>query len=78
MLMTDPPAAPSLPWRIGSSAVMGVVGALTRTFMYGLNSTETHGLESFLEVLDKRKDVDQRERGLITGQSVKYAQLTVD
>ena len=76
--MTDTPAAPSLPWRIGSSAVMGVVGSLTRTFMYVLNSTETHGLESFLEVLDKRKDVDDRERGLITGQYVTYAQLAID
>ena len=76
--MTDPPAAPSLPWRIGSSTVMGVVGTLTRAFMYGLNSTETHGLETFLEVLDKRKDVDQRERGLITGESVTYVQLAVD
>ena len=76
--MTDPPAPPSLPWRIGSSTVMGVVGSLTRAFMYGLNRTETHGLESFLEVLDNRKDVDQRERGLITGELATYAQLAVD
>lgn len=68
--MADQFAAPSLPWRIGSSATMGIVGALTRSFMYGLNSMETHGLDSFLDLLDKRKDVDQRERGLITGKRV--------
>lgn len=28
---------------------------------------EVIGLESFLETLDKRKDVDGRRRGLITG-----------
>ena len=65
--MADPPAAPSLPWRIASSTVMGLVGASVRTFMFGLNSTETHGLDNFLELLDKRKDIDKRERGLITG-----------
>ena len=65
--MADPPAAPSLPWRIGSSIIMGLAGASVRTFMFGLNSTNVHGLDGFLELLDRRRDVDNRERGLITG-----------
>ena len=68
--MAETTAAPSLPWRIASSTVMGFVGASVRSFMYGLNSTEAHGLDGFLELLEKRKDTDKRERGLITGKNV--------
>ncbi|KAL7626579.1 Lyso-phosphatidylcholine acyltransferase [Parahypoxylon ruwenzoriense] len=57
---------PSLPWRMTSSIVMGLTAALSRSFLYGLNSVEVIGLERFLDVLDKRKDVDKRQRGLIT------------
>ncbi|KAI1453599.1 hypothetical protein F4805DRAFT_442798 [Annulohypoxylon moriforme] len=57
---------PSLPWRMTSSMVMGLTAALSRGFLYGLNSVEVVGLDRFLEVLDKRKDVEKRERGLIT------------
>jgi hypothetical protein len=46
---------------------MGLTGALSRSFLYGLNNIEVTGLEGFLDILDKRKDVDGRERGLITG-----------
>ncbi|KAL8954776.1 MAG: hypothetical protein Q9183_006939, partial [Haloplaca sp. 2 TL-2023] len=64
----DPPSKePGLPWRIGSAAIMGFVGSASRLFMFGANSTEVHGLDSFLETLDRRKDPEQRERGLITG-----------
>lgn len=66
--MADAPATPSLPWRVGSTTVMGVVGAMTRSFMYGLNSVETRGLDGFLELLDRRKAVDGRERGLLTSE----------
>ncbi|KAF2714756.1 hypothetical protein K504DRAFT_456948 [Pleomassaria siparia CBS 279.74] len=45
---------------------MATVGALCRGFLYGLSSTEVHGLEGFLELLDERRDVEGRERGLIT------------
>jgi len=45
---------------------MGITGALSRSFLFGLNDTEVIGLDRFLEVLDGRKDVDARERGLIT------------
>ena len=68
--MAEPPAAPSLPWRIASSTVMGLVGASVRSFMYGLNSTEAHGLDGFIELLEKRRSIDRRERGLITGKRV--------
>ncbi|XDG01095.1 hypothetical protein ABKA04_000710 [Annulohypoxylon sp. FPYF3050] len=57
---------PSLPWRMTSSMVMGLTAALSRGFLYGLNSVEVVGLDRFLEVLDKRKDVEKRQRGLIT------------
>jgi monolysocardiolipin acyltransferase len=58
--------APSLAWRIGSSAIVGATGFLCRSFLAGASRLETHGLEAFLQLLDKRRDVDGRERGLIT------------
>ncbi|KAK6952985.1 hypothetical protein Daesc_005282 [Daldinia eschscholtzii] len=58
---------PSLPWRMTSSVIMGLTAALSRSFLYGLNSVEVTGLERFLEILDQRKDVEKRQRGLITG-----------
>lgn len=66
--MEDDPPPPSLPWRFGSATVMGVIGILTRTFMYGANSMETHGVDKFLNLVDERRDIDQRQRGLITGE----------
>ena len=62
---------PSLSWRIGSSITMGVIGVLSRLFMFGANKTEVHGLESFLELLDEREDINSRKRGLITGERVR-------
>jgi monolysocardiolipin acyltransferase len=46
---------------------MGVTGFLSRSFLFGLSNTEVIGLDRFLEVLDGRKDVGNRERGLLTG-----------
>lgn len=63
----DRPSSPSLPWRCSSSFVMGIIGSLSRGFLYGLNHMEVIGLERFMETLDKRKDIQGRERGLITG-----------
>lgn len=65
--MADDPPSPSLLWRSGSTAVMGIVGTLTRAFMHGPNWQDAHGLDDFLELLDKRTDVEGRQRGLITG-----------
>ena len=62
-----PPTGPSLPWRFGSSLLMGLTGSIFRGFLYGLNYMEVTGLEKFMETLDKRKNVEGRARGLITG-----------
>jgi hypothetical protein len=67
MSYPNPPFTPSLPWRTTSSIVMGLTGALSRAFYYGLNHIEVIGLDDFLQTLDKRKDIEGRERGLITG-----------
>ena len=61
------PLQPTLPWRITSSVVMGLTAALSRGYLYTLNTVEVTGLDQFLEILDQRKDVAKRERGLITG-----------
>ena len=46
---------------------MGLTGGLSRSFLYGLNHMEVTGLDRFIATLDKRRDVERRERGLITG-----------
>lgn len=61
------PTQLSLPWRVGSSIVMGATGAVFRIFLFGANRTETHGLDQFLSLLDQRHDIAGRKRGLITG-----------
>lgn len=58
---------PSLPWRAGSSVIMGLTGMLSRGFLYGLNTVEATGLQNFLKVLDDREDVQKRTKGLLTG-----------
>ena len=67
MVEEAPLSRPSLPWRVGSTVVMSITGSLSRLFMFGANTTEVHGLDDFLELLDKRSDVRNRQRGLITG-----------
>jgi hypothetical protein len=69
MRAEEQPASPSLPWRTSSVFTMAAVGLLSRGFLYGLSRTETHGLDGFLKLLDERKDVEGRERGLVTGVS---------
>ena len=61
------PDAPSAPWRAASVFTMGAVGVLCRSFLLGLSTTEVHGLDGFLELLDERANVEERQRGLITG-----------
>lgn len=60
------PARPSLPWRVGSSITMGVAGAICRIFLFGPNNTEVHGLDGFLDLLDRRENIEARQRGLLT------------
>lgn len=45
---------------------MGATGALSKAFLFGLNDVEAIGLPGFLEVLDRRKNVKERKRGLVT------------
>lgn len=63
---SEAPEAPSAPWRAASVFTMGAVGLLCKGFL-GLNKIETHGMDRFLKLLDKRQDPKERERGLITG-----------
>lgn len=63
----EQPEAPSAPWRAASAFTMSAVGLLCKGFLSGLSIVETHGMEGFLKLLDERKDVAGRERGLITG-----------
>ena len=67
--MSDP-SQPELSWRVSSSTTMGFIGSMAKAFLFGCSSTEVHGLDKFLDLLDSRKDVDQRQRGLITGMFV--------
>jgi monolysocardiolipin acyltransferase len=72
---SESPREPSLPWRIGSALTIGTVGSLCRTFLYALNETETVGLDRFLKILDERRDLDGRTRGLLTG--MRYPSIAV-
>lgn len=60
--------SPSLAWRASSSVTILGVAALCRAFLYGCSRPETHGLDSFLEILDSRQDPTKRTKGLITGE----------
>ncbi|TLD23052.1 hypothetical protein PspLS_07437 [Pyricularia sp. CBS 133598] len=61
-----PPQQPSLTWRSTSSILIGLSVAVSKGFLYGLNKVETIGLERFVELLDQRRDVQKRTKGLIT------------
>ncbi|KAK0674248.1 putative lysophosphatidylcholine acyltransferase [Cercophora samala] len=68
MSPSRPPAAqmPSLSMRAKSSMIMGLTGLISRCFLHGFNTVETHGLAQFRELLDNRADPEKRERGLLT------------
>jgi monolysocardiolipin acyltransferase len=57
---------PSLFWRAASYQTLLGVATLCRSFLYGLNKTEVHGLPQFLELLQSRANPDNRRRGLLT------------
>ena len=61
------PPLPSLSWRVGSTLVMGAVGSFFRLVL-GANTVDVHGLDRFMDMLDRREDVSRRKRGLITGE----------
>ncbi|KAF1987886.1 hypothetical protein K402DRAFT_310772, partial [Aulographum hederae CBS 113979] len=60
------PVSPGLQWRVGSAAVMGMTGILSRSFVQLCSYTEVVGLDRFLKLLDERRDIEGRERGLVT------------
>lgn len=64
-----PPDAPSALWQAASSFTLGAVGTVCRSFLYGLNKLDVYGLDGFVQTLEERRDVQGRERGLITGTS---------
>ena len=51
-----------------SAATMLEVGAFSRAFLSFACQTEVNGLESFLQILESRKDPSKRTRGLLTGE----------
>ncbi|KAL9061517.1 MAG: hypothetical protein Q9162_000048 [Coniocarpon cinnabarinum] len=66
-----PPYAPSFLWRLCSTVTVGAAGGASRIFLKALNKVEVNGLDRFLRLLDERKDTEGREKGLITGVSMK-------
>lgn len=67
MLLNGTRDQPSAFWRAWSSMTMFEIGALCRTFLFAASTTEVHGLESFMKLLDSREDYTTRKRGLLTG-----------
>ena len=51
--------------------MMGITGFLSRAFLLGPNHLEVNGMDEFLKLLDERQEVDKRQRGLITGGSLR-------
>lgn len=58
---------PSAFWRVWSSMTMFEIGALSRAFLLATRTAELNGLESFVQLLDSRRDPSKRTRGLVTG-----------
>jgi len=47
---------------------MSAIGLLCKSFLVLASSTKIHGLEAFKTLLDERRDVANRKRGLLTGE----------
>ncbi|KAF2400806.1 hypothetical protein EJ06DRAFT_529904 [Trichodelitschia bisporula] len=65
------PPPPPLPlpgpmWNTASASLMALTGLASKTFLALGARTQVVGLERFVELLDSRRDVEKRERGLIT------------
>ncbi|KAJ9154751.1 Lysophosphatidylcholine acyltransferase [Pleurostoma richardsiae] len=61
-----PKRRPNSLWLGASSLIMGLTGGLFKGFLNAFNEVEVIGLQRFLELLDSRKDIQNRQRGLIT------------
>lgn len=62
-----PRQRPGLGWRAASSALMGITGLLSRVFVHGGSSITVVGADPFCRLLDERRCVAARQRGLLTG-----------
>ena len=71
MTANESPDQPSLPWRVASASIMGIFGGAARLALYTALYTETHGLDEFKELVDERRNIEGRQRGLITGSLLK-------
>ncbi|CAK7263562.1 Lyso-phosphatidylcholine acyltransferase [Sporothrix epigloea] len=60
------PQKPGALWRAASTIAMASTGMICRSILYGFNNLEVVGLDNFLKLLDARKDVEARQRGLLT------------
>jgi monolysocardiolipin acyltransferase len=60
-------AAPSLPWRAASRLTIALVGTASKIFLTLACTTNVVGLDGFTRLLDERRDVAKRDRGLLTG-----------
>jgi monolysocardiolipin acyltransferase len=67
MLLGGTRDQPSAMWRAWSSLTMVEIGSLCRAFLFAASTTEVHGLEAFMKLLDSRQDYTTRKRGLVTG-----------
>lgn len=70
--MSPPPlderlTCPSLRWRAGSTATLLFTGTLAKIFLNIGARADIHGLDGFVKLLDERRDIEGRERGLLTG-----------
>jgi hypothetical protein len=58
---------PSLQWRAASTVTIALTGLASKAFLNFACTKDVYGLDGFVKVLDERKDVAGRERGLLTG-----------
>ena len=65
----DKLTCPSLRWRYGSTATLLFTGTLAKIFLNVGARADVHGLDGFVKLLDERRDIEGRERGLLTGES---------
>ena len=61
------PTSPTLLSQRTSAFTLGLIGTLAKAFTFGFNRQQVHGADTFLEVLESRRDPEARKRGLITG-----------
>ncbi|KAF2674273.1 hypothetical protein BT63DRAFT_6273 [Microthyrium microscopicum] len=57
---------PSLQWRAASRVTIAAIGLFSKSVLNFLNSTRIYGLDAFVKLLDERKDVSKRKKGLLT------------